>query len=914
MNDREHSNDPASAKVPVPHPCSKDMWKPITTQEESDADYCDLVNCFQRHVCRPNNFCKSKKGGTACRFNYPMKHEEESRITFEKVGESVRAKIVPKRNDSFLNIHNRVMLEGWRANVDLQIILDPHAAMAYMVKYATKGEKAGKDLRSTIRTIVNKADETDSVATTIRSSVIKSVGQRDIGQGECSRILFSGNHVESSFKYVYVSTDLETQEIIRSNRNGNLSKSKSLLQCFAERHTLQEMYPALDLNQPNLLEFCKQFVLVKGELRSNKDADKTIVITFPNFRYAPKSPQYKQFCRAALVKYSPWTANTVAAIKNDITVVQEWETFAATFSDNIRAYFSTDLELKKLFKTVIDDIYLDDVEEEVTRKQDLWQKISAMRPPVENDSPQSDPIINKDFDWINDTQLQYSASELALAGQWIQKNSTSTTNPSGLFKELPLVTRDSLNDRQRKCFDLVTECYHSSTQLLLIVTGTAGTGKSHTISAISHAIPAEHLVRSAFTAQAAFQIKGATLHKTFHLPVESGGRQFNNLLNGEAAANLEKEFSQVKVVIIDEFSMLSQPILGKIDTRLKQAKGNSEPFGGVSVILVGDPAQLPPVGGTPLHGSMENDFGGKAAYKSFKHVIKLEEVKRQAVKEGDVDQQRFVDILSEMREGICSLESWNFLQTRTPENITDFEERFEEAVRLFSTNEKVDEYNTRKLIKLGQPITLIKAKNKTKAGQKWSSDKFGGLKNELYLAVGAKVTLTSNIWGACGLTNGGKGTIKDIVYLPGSLPNIDQPSFILVHFPDYTGRQFLQVDRNDQLWNCIPVAPITVFSDDYRQSRTQFPLRLAYAMTIHKSQGKTLELVVVDLGTTEMTQGLTFVALSRVTHINSLCIKDHSYERLKRLANSEMLKPRKEEEERLNAMAVNTLLLFESRE
>ena len=103
-------------------------------------------------------------------------------------------------------------------------------------------------------------------------------------------------------------------------------------------------------------------------------------------------------------------------------------------------------------------------------------------------------------------------------------------------------------------------------------------------------------------------------------------------------------------------------------------------------------------------------------------------------------------------------------------------------------------------------------------------------------------------------------------------------------------------------------------SDDYRQSRIQFPLRLAYAMTIHKSQGKTLELVVVDLGTTEMTQGLTFVALSRVTHINSICIKYHSYERLKRLANSETLKSRKEEEERLNAIAVNTLLLFECRE
>jgi ATP-dependent exoDNAse (exonuclease V) alpha subunit len=81
-------------------------------------------------------------------------------------------------------------------------------------------------------------------------------------------------------------------------------------------------------------------------------------------------------------------------------------------------------------------------------------------------------------------------------------------------------------------------------------------------------------------------------------------------------------------------------------------------------------------------------------------------------------------------------------------------------------------------------------------------------------------------------------------------------------------------------------------------------------MTIHKAQGKTLDQVVVDLGATEMTQGLTFVALSRVTHIHSLSIIDHSYERLKRLENSGALKPRKEEEVRLNALAVNTLLLL----
>jgi len=171
-------------------------------------------------------------------------------------------------------------------------------------------------------------------------------------------------------------------------------------------------------------------------------------------------------------------------------VVQEWETFVDTCSHNQRKYFNTDLELKKMLKTVLDDIDLDDVEEKVARRQELWQKISNMRPPIENASPQSDPIVDNTFDWIKDTVNDRAPMDT--------KKSSSICNPSELVKELPLVYRESLNDRQRKWYDLVIDRYKSSTPLRLIVTGTAGTGKSHTISAISHAIPPEHLVRSAF--------------------------------------------------------------------------------------------------------------------------------------------------------------------------------------------------------------------------------------------------------------------------------------------------------------------------------------------------------------------------------------------------------------------------------
>ena len=76
------------------------------------------------------------------------------------------------------------MLEHWRANVDLQLILDSHAAITYMTKYAAKGEKAGRSLQTIVKTVVQKGNATDNASTAIRSAIVRSVGNRDIGQGE----------------------------------------------------------------------------------------------------------------------------------------------------------------------------------------------------------------------------------------------------------------------------------------------------------------------------------------------------------------------------------------------------------------------------------------------------------------------------------------------------------------------------------------------------------------------------------------------------------------------------------------------------------------------------------------------------------------------------------------------------------
>jgi len=96
----------------------------------------------------------SKKAPNKCRFGYPFKIENETRIDFIETTNNVKAEIYLKRNDPYLNMHNRSICHNWRGNVDLQIILDKNAAINYMVKYATKSEKTGKSLQQIYNEIV----------------------------------------------------------------------------------------------------------------------------------------------------------------------------------------------------------------------------------------------------------------------------------------------------------------------------------------------------------------------------------------------------------------------------------------------------------------------------------------------------------------------------------------------------------------------------------------------------------------------------------------------------------------------------------------------------------------------------------------------------------------------------------------
>ena len=148
-------------------------------------------------------------------------------------------------------------------------------------------------------TIAGKANQTENNATVLRSAMIRSVGQRDIGLGESSKFFFSGNHC--SFKFVCASVDLSTVEVVRG-KNGDLSSKKNLIQIFANRHNIRKEYPIFDLEKVNFLEFARHFFFVKGPLKLHQDPEYVIVITVPHEKKEEHGPKYVSFCRYSFIK------------------------------------------------------------------------------------------------------------------------------------------------------------------------------------------------------------------------------------------------------------------------------------------------------------------------------------------------------------------------------------------------------------------------------------------------------------------------------------------------------------------------------------------------------------------------------------------------------------------------------------
>ena len=211
------------------------------------------------------------------------------------------------------------------------------------------------------------------------------------------------------------------------------------------------------------------------------------------------------------------------------------------------------------------------------------------------------------------------------------------------------------------------------------------------------------------------------------------GSKRQSQLKGIALQQLQNDLQNIEYLIIDEYFFVGQSMFGWIDSRCRQAAGAiNKPFGGLSVILVGDIAQLPPVLDKPLYHSLpqtDKQLQGSLMYKQFNQVVNLTVNHR--VDGKSEDQCQFRDLLLRARDSKSIVADWHKLLSRTP-NCTDNIEEFKvSAIRLCYLKSKVAEIKLTKLKDLKCPIARIKARHSGGA-QGLSPDEFGGLEPVIY--------------------------------------------------------------------------------------------------------------------------------------------------------------------------------------
>lgn len=380
----------------------------------------------------------------------------------------------------------------------------------------------------------------------------------------------------------------------------------------------------------------------------------------------------------------------------------------------------------------------------------------------------------------------------------------------------------------------------------VFITGSAGTGKSTLIEFYKRYCNQRgvKIALTSTTGISALLINGTTIHS--FAGIKTGNVSIGQVLSNKFAV---KNWKEVEVLVIDEISMLKPEIFELLNNIAKAIRQNEQPFGNIQIVATGDFAQLPPV---YIEEETKFCFESPIWDEIFPitNIIHLKQIMRQSDNE-------FKKCLQEIRANTPSEETIALLNTRIREP------RIINGIiptKLYAVKADVNEINNReiqKLIDQGNELQIYDASitfstnNISDAQKNLLRDRINkscpALDN-LILPIGAQVMVIFNISLEAGIVNGSRGVLID--FIEG--------------FPKIRLLNGTEIVIPRQGWN------YKEYNSKINVIKSQIPLIPAYALTIHKSQGATLDTAIIDVGSKIFEHGQLYTALSRVKSIDNL--------------------------------------------
>ncbi|XP_073681681.1 uncharacterized protein [Garra rufa] len=822
-------------------------------------------------------------------------NQEIFECAYNKMSKKTNVVLKRKPTDIWVNQYNKDLLRCWNANMDIQFVVDAYSCIVYIISYISKAEREMGLLLANAQKEAHKENNIDAKQA-LRKLGSVFLHNREVSAQESVYRLTNMKLKEGSRKVVFIPTgnntvkmSLPLNTINKKADNGDTESDDIWMKSITDRYRARPKTE--ELTGMCLATFASQYrVLSKSENscsdRVKLENDMGFVrkrtrTDFAVVRYARFSPTKnpENYYQSILELFLPHFLQSQLKPPNFTSYKDFYDT----------GFISMHNEELESVKIIVDTnrAKFEKEAETIQRAQDDLEQHGPMEDAWAQICPEAELERLECLDSRKEQPIETEEGDDAIPDLLPNVGATLEKNPSAMTKKDAMALLRSLNDKQSQIFYKVRQWCLGKVQgenpdpFHVFISGPGGVGKSVLIKAIYYETsrilsklsenPDEtHVLLTAPTGVSAFNINAMTVHSALCIGINATLPY--QPLGDEKINSLRTKFGKLQILIIDEISMVDHKLLAYIHGRLRQIKqtGDYSAFGKVSIIAVGDFYQLSPVKGKPLYTEPVNSVNLWETNFSF---IELTEIMRQKDKE-------FAELLNRLRKrkkdepmlehDITILKK---CETGDGDDSTD--------IHIYATNHEVDVHNIHMLHKLCSDIVTVKAQDFERNAKTGRMEEKDGhhyrvhnscLEKSLELAVDARIMLLKNINVSDGLVNGICGTIKEFFYDDNEI----FPSKIYIEFDNE------QVGKEARAKNpCLKpglekATPIEPEEDKVTSSgdvRRQFPIRLAWACTVHKVQGLTVDKAVVSMKKI-FAPGQAYVALSRVTSLDGLIIED----------------------------------------